>query len=166
MKSDQVYVASATLRLTSVVRESDSTKLYDGCTVVRADAPIPSFSAAPGDVLTESVSMREVHKRSQNYNPGMDDLTDDAYWCGPIDTYGQGSPGSVGLADCYRAASSDPAATIQSATLAFDTSMTVPISVTRVLEVRHSGTLTLEPNPPCPTPGVPPPRIDELTILQ
>lgn len=165
-QADEAYVGSAELRLTSVVRESDGTKLYDGCVVVRAGAPIPAFAAAAGDLLSEQVRVVDVDKRSQKYNPAMDDLTNDAYWCSSTDNYGKGSPGSVGLADCYRAAGADPPAVIQSASLTFDTSMTVPISVTRVLEVRHSGTLTLVPNPPCSSPGLPPPQVDELTILE
>jgi hypothetical protein len=70
------------------------------------------------------------------------------------------------LTDMARVAGADPPAVIRSASLTFDTSMTVPISVTRILEVRHGGTLTLVPNPPCSSAGLPPPQVDELTILE
>jgi len=77
---DEAYVGSAELRLTSVVRESDGTKLYDDCVVVRAGAPIPAFDADAdaGDLLSEQVRVVDVDKRSQRDNPAMDDLTNDA----------------------------------------------------------------------------------------
>ncbi|HEY3667006.1 MAG TPA: hypothetical protein VGL19_13425, partial [Polyangiaceae bacterium] len=48
---DESYDGSAELRLTTVVRESDGMKLYDGCVVGRVGAPIPAFAAEPGDLL-------------------------------------------------------------------------------------------------------------------
>jgi len=164
MKSDQVFEASSSVKLTTVTRQSDGVNLYDGCVGYRTGAPIPQFPGAPGDLLTEHVSVVSLTKRSATFSAGMQDTTDDAYWCSPQDDYGMKIPESVGFIDCYRAAGTDPPAKILSATLEFNSS--VPIAVTRSLQVLHSGTLSLEPNPPCPEPGQAPPAVDELIITE
>jgi hypothetical protein len=164
MAPDDVFEASDNLRITTVTRQSDGLEIYDGCVIDRLGAPIPAFDAAAGDVLIERASVIERDKRTETYSAAIEDHTDDAYWCGPEDTYGQDIPGSVGLADCYRAAGADPPVIVLSQTLEFTGAPMVPIAVTRSLQVQHSGTLTLAPHPPCPEAGMLPPTVDELTI--
>jgi hypothetical protein len=166
MGSDDVTEATATLRLTTVIRQSDGLEIYDGCVVNRVGAPIPAFQSAPGDILTEHVSIVERTKRTEAYTPAISDYTDDSYWCGTDDSYGQDRTGAVGRLDCYQAAGSDPPAIVLSATLEYGSSTTLPAAVSRTIQVRHSGTLTLEPDPPCPGPGLVPPTVEELTILE
>jgi len=165
-KEPEVFSASASLRLTQVTRQSDGSILYDGCAVITGTSTLPTFAAHTGDVLSEHVKLQNVDKRTETYNPSLNDFNDRAYWCGSKDNFGNGDPGAIGRADCYRAAGADPPAMVVSASLEYDTSMTVAVGVTRVLQVRHAGTLTLEPNPPCPGPGLPPPTVDELTITE
>ena len=164
MEPDEVFDASSSVKLTTVTRQSDGVVVYDGCVVYRTGAPIPQFPAAPGDLLTEHVSVVSLTKRSGTFSAGMQDTTDDAYWCSAQDDYGMKIPESVGFIDCYRAGGTDPPAKILSATLEFNSSL--PVAVTRSLQVLHSGTLSLEPNPPCPEPGGVPPAVDELIITE
>jgi hypothetical protein len=165
IQPDQSYDATAPVKVTTITRQSDGVIVYDGCVRNRAGAPIPQFPAAPGDLLTEHVSVFDVTKRSATYSAGMADTTDDAYWCSSQDDYGMKIPDSIGFADCYRAAGTDPPVKILGATLELNSS--VPVAVTRSLQVLHSGTLSLEPNPPCAEPGaIPPPAVDEFTMTE
>ncbi len=167
LKSDQVYSNGMTLRLVTVTRQSDGAKLFDGCSVLHGDDPLPTFQAATGDVLSEHVSLQNVFKRASQYNPALDDADNDSYWCGTQDNEGQGDPGNVGHADCYKAAGVDPPAIVLDAMLDYgDSGTAIPIAVTRTLQVRHAGTLSLAPNPPCPAGGQAPTLTDELTILE
>ncbi len=166
LKSDQVYSNGMNLTLVTVTRQSDGAKLYDGCSVLHGDDPIPAFPASSGELLTEHVSAFTVIKRTSQYNPALDDATNDSYWCSTQDNNVPPIPGDVGNADCYKAAGQDPPATVIDASLEYSEAGTIPIAVTRTLQVRHAGTLSLAPNRPCPGGGQAPIPTDELTILE